>query len=439
MFLFLKIFAVFVLVFVNGFFVAAEFALVGVRRSRIETLAAGGNGRAKRLMSLLDNLNAYLSASQLGITLASLALGWIGEPVVAHLLEEPLAGRVSQGVIETISFAVAFTIITSLHIVLGEQAPKILGLERAQNIALRVAWPMQLFYKLFQLPIRALNWASAQTVRLLGLHGTDEHASSYTTEELRHLIDQAHKGGHLEAEEKHIINRIFDFFDAEIRGAMVPRLNVFALSAAATLAEAEEAFRESGYSRLPVYREHFDEILGTLFLRDMIPLLKARPAEFRLEDLLHAPMFVPTTARLGSVLTQMQAEQTHIAFVVDEHGGVEGIVTLEDLLEEIVGEINDEFDEKGRAQIAEENGAYILDGMLGVREVNRRFQLHLPEEGKYTTLAGFLVAKAGRLLRPGESIEHEGASFTIERVDRRRIRRIRLKLATLVTGSQEAS
>lgn len=439
MLLFLKIFAVFVLVFVNGFFVAAEFALVGVRRSRIETLAASGDKRAKRLMSLLDNLNAYLSASQLGITLASLALGWIGEPVVAHLLEEPLKGKVSEAVIETISFAVAFTIITSLHIVLGEQAPKILGLERAQNIALLVAWPMQLFYKLFQWPIRALNWASAQTVRLLGLHQTDEHASIYTAEELRQLVDQAHKGGHLKAEEKHIINRIFDFFDAEVQEAMVPRPNVFALPATATLDEAEEAFRQYGYSRLPVYREHFDKILGTLFLRDIVPFLNAQPAEFRIEELLHAPMFVPATARLGAVLTQMQAEQTHLAFVVDEHGGIEGIVTLEDLLEEIVGEINDEFDEKARAQIVEENGTYILDGMLGVRDVNRRFGLHLSEEGGYTTLAGFLVAKAGHLLLPGESIEHEGARFTVERVDRRRIRRIRLKPATLVTGNQEAS
>ncbi|MGB9180163.1 MAG: hemolysin family protein [Pyrinomonadaceae bacterium] len=433
---FLKIFAVFVLVFVNGFFVAAEFAFVGVRRSRIEALAAGGDRRAKRLLNLLDDLNAYLSASQLGITLASLALGWIGEPVVAHLLEAPLAGRVSEAVMETISFAIAFTIITALHIVLGEQAPKILGLERAQNIALVVAWPMQVFYKLFQWPIRALNWASAQTVRLVGLHATDAHASIYTAEEIRQLVDQAHEGGHLKAEEKSLINRIFDFFDTEVQEAMVPRPNVVALRATATLDEAEEAFRQSGYSRLPVYRERFDEILGTLFLRDIIPFLKTEPEEFRLEEMLHPPIFVPATARLGDVLTQMQSEQKHIAFVVDEHGGVEGIVTLEDLLEEIVGEINDEFDEKSRAQIIEDGGTYILDGMLNVRDVNRRFNLHLPEEGGYTRLAGFLVAKAGRLLLPGESIEHEGARFTVERVDRRRIRRIRL---TPAIRSQEVS
>jgi CBS domain containing-hemolysin-like protein len=423
----LGIVAVFVLVFANGFFVASEFALVGVRRSRIATLAAGGDRRARRLLELVDNLNAYISATQLGITLASLGLGWLGEPAVAHLLEKvPLLDRLPPAVMETLAFGIAFTIITFLHIVLGELAPKTLALERAEKVALVIAWPMQMFYKTFRWPIRLLDWAGTRTVRLFGLHPSAEHASIYTEDELRQLVDISHKSGHLEAGEQQLINRIFDFSAAEVREAMVPRTAVVALPVTATIEEAEKAFCETGYSRLPVYRERLDDVVGVLFMKDLVPCLRRMGAnDFNLEKLLHPPMFVPATARLGSVLAQMQSLQTHFAFVIDEHGGVEGIVTLEDLLEEIVGEINDEYDEEVRAQIVEDNGTYILDGMLAVRDANRRFNLRLPEEAGFTTLAGFLLAKAGRLLRQGESVEHEGALFTVERVDRRRIRRIR--------------
>ncbi len=427
---------------------AAEFAFVGARRSRIETLAEEGDKRAKRLLRLLDNLNAYLSASQLGITLASLALAIIGEPTIADLLEAPL-GRLLEGWVEgdtlntvrhAVAFVIAYSLLTSLHIVIGEQAPKLFGLARAERVAMFSAWPMEIFYKIFRWPIHALDWASARVVRVFGLHATSEHASIYTEEELRQLINMSHKSGHLEADEQRLINRVFDFSDAEIREAMVPRTAVMALPATASLEDTEKAFCEGGYSRLPVYREHLDEIVGVLFMKDIMPCLRTtNSTQFDLEKMLHPPMFVPATARLGSVLAQMQTSRTHIACVVDEHGGLEGIVTLEDLLEEIVGEINDEYDEEARAQIVEEaNGTYLLDGMLAVRDANRRFNLKLPEEAGYTTLAGFLLAKAGRLLRPGESVGHEGAEFTVDVVDRRRIRRIRFKPAA-TSESTEAT
>jgi CBS domain containing-hemolysin-like protein len=430
---FAGLFAVVLLVLANGFFVASEFALVGVRRSRIATLAQSGDGRALRLLGLVDNLNAYISATQLGITLASLGLGWLGEPAVAHLLEQvPGLERLPPAVMETLAFGIAFTIITFLHIVLGELAPKTLALERAEKVALAIAWPMQMFYKTFRWPIRLLDWAGTRTVRLFGLHPSADHASIYTSEELRQLVDLSTKSGHLEADEQQMINRVFDFADAEVREAMIPRTSVVALSVTSTLDEAEKLFCEMGYSRLPVYRDRLDEIVGVLFMKDLVTCLRRDRTgeEFQLEKLLHPPMFIPATARLGNALAQMQAARTHLAFVIDEHGGIEGIVTLEDLLEEIVGEINDEYDEEVREQIVEENGSFILDGMLAVRDANRRFNLRLPEEAGYTTLAGFLLAKAGRLLRPGEAIEHEGAHFTVERVDRRRIRRVRLIPAT---------
>jgi len=422
----LNILLVILLVLANGFFVASEFSLVGVRRSRVATLADGGDKRAQRLLGLVDNLNAYISATQLGITLSSLALGWIGEPAIAHLLERPLAGRVSDTVMHTISFTIAFGIITFLHIVLGELAPKTLALERAEKTALAIAWPMLAFYKIFRWPIRLLDWAGTRTVRLFGLHPSGEHASIYTEEELRQLINISRQSGHLEEEERELIHRVFDFSDAEVREAMIPRTAVAALPVTATLEETKGAFRALGYSRLPVYRERLDNIVGVVFRRDLEPYLEeSAPEQFELEKLLHPPVFIPASAKLGAVLKQMQSSRTHLAFAIDEHGGIEGIVTLEDLLEEIVGEINDEYDEEVRSQIVEEDGAYLLDGMLAVRDANRRFELQLPEDTNYTTLAGFLLAQAGRLLQPGEVVEYDGARFAVERVDHRRIRRIR--------------
>jgi CBS domain containing-hemolysin-like protein len=438
----LKLVATVLIVAINGFFVAAEFALVGVRRSRIETLAEGGDRRAKRLLGILDNLNAYLSASQLGITLASLALAILGEPTIAHLLEAPLA-KLNFGDWFTdtwrhaIAFVIAYAILTSLHIVLGEQAPKLVGLERAEKVAMWSALPMEIFYKLFSWPIRALDSASVAVVRPFGMHASSAHASIYTEEEIRQLINASHKGGQLEIEEQQLINRVFDFSEAEVREAMIPRTAVAAIPVTATLAEVEESFCETGYSRLPVYREQLDNIIGVLFMKDIMPCLKSSGRkEFDMETMVHPPMFVPATARLGNVLAQMQAARTHLAFAIDEHGGIEGILTLEDLLEEIVGEIDDEYDEEVRAQIVEEDGAYLLDGMLAVRDANRKFKLKLPEDAGYTTLAGFLLARAGRILKPGETVEHDGASFTIERVDRHRIRRVRFLPAPTPPGEE---
>ncbi len=439
MFTVLYVLLVIFLVVANGFFVASEFALVGVRRSRIETLAAGGNRGARRLLDLLDNLNAYISATQLGITMASLALGWIGEPVIAHILEAPLKGYVSEAALHTISFAVAFTLITFLHIVFGELAPKTLALERAERVALAVSWPLQAFYKIFQWPIRLLDWAGTRTVRLFGLHPSQDHASVYTEEELRGLLEVSRKSGQLAEEDQRLINRVFDFNDAEVREAMVPRTNVEALPVTATLNEVKAAFRRLGYSRLPVYRERLDDAVGVLFRRDIEPYLEdGRADDFDLEKLVHPPILVPATAKLGTALRRMQAARSHLAFVIDEHGGLEGIVTLEDLLEEIVGEINDEYDEEARSQCVEQaDGAYLLDGMLAVRDANRRFNLRLPEDDGYTTLAGFLMARAGRVLKADDEVEHEGALFRVERVESRRVRWVRFTPARTREESKE--
>ncbi|HEX7313909.1 MAG TPA: hemolysin family protein [Pyrinomonadaceae bacterium] len=422
---FLYVLLVFFLVLANGFFVASEFALVGVRRSRVETLAATGSRGARRLLGLLDDLNAYISATQLGITMASLALGWVGEPVVAHILEEPLRPYFSEAALHTISFAVAFTIITFLHIVLGELAPKTMALEMAERVALAVSLPLLAFYKIFRWPIRLLDWAGTRTVRLFGLRPSQDHASVYTEDELRHLIGVSQKSGHIEAEEQQLLDRVFEFGDAEVREAMVPRTEVEALPASATLEEVRAAFLSTGYSRLPVYRERLDDIAGLLFRKDL-DMGQARHDGFALEKLVRRPVFIPATTSLGDALRQMQLTRVHFVFVLDEHGGLEGILTLEDLLEEIVGEINDEYDEEARSQcVAQPDGTFLLDGMLAVRDANRQFGLDLPEGDGYTTLAGFLMAEAGRVLAPGDSVEYRGALFRVELTQRFRIRWVR--------------
>ncbi len=421
----LYILLVFLLVLANGFFVASEFALVGVRRSRIEMLAARGSRSAQRLLELLANLNTYISATQLGITMASLALGWVGEPVFAHLLEAPLRGRVSDLTLHTISFAIAFAIITFLHIVLGELAPKTLALERAEKVALAVSWPMQAFYKVFRWPIRMLDWSGTKIVRLFGLHPSGEHTSVYTEDELRRLIDISRQSGQLKDEEQQLIHRVFEFSDAEVSEAMVPRTQVTGLPASATLSEVRNAFASTGYSRLPVYGSSPDDIIGLIFRKD-VDMGRINNDGFQLRDFVRPPTFIPATASLGEALRQMQSARVHFVFVIDEHGGMEGILTLEDLLEEIVGEINDEFDEEVREQIKREGKTYVLDGMLSVRDANQYLKLDIPEDAGYTTIAGFLMDRAGRLLHRGDKVDHERGVFEIERVEQRRITRVRL-------------
>jgi CBS domain containing-hemolysin-like protein len=434
----LKLLLVVLLVAANGFFVSAEFALVSVRRSRIQISADAGSRSARRVLSLLDNLNAYLSAAQLGITLASLALGWVGEPAIARLLEGPFAG-LSETWRHGLAFAIAFSIITCLHIVLGEQAPKLIGLERAEKIALAVAWPMQAFYWVFRWPIWLLDSASKKVVRVLGITSSAHQAAIYTEAEIKQLIDKSRESGHLRPEERRLIHRVFDFSDTLVREAMVPRTEVAAIEADCTLEEITKAFEQHRYSRLPVYRSSIDDVIGFIHSKDVMSYL-LNPHEFRLDDVLQAPLFVVDTARLDDVLRQMQRAKIHFGFVVDEHGGLEGIITLEDLLEEIVGDISDEHDEEVNEQISPiGERTYMLDGGLAVRDLNRRLTLNVPESESYTTIAGFLMTAAGHVLRPGEVVTHNGIVFHVDRVDRRRIVRIKLELPPQPTAEESAT
>lgn len=428
----LKLVAVLALVAANGYFVAAEFALVSVRRTKLEARAAGGSKQARAALRLLDNPTLLISATQLGVTLASLALGWAGEPTIAGLLE-PLALLIAPGgraaaVGHVMAIVVAFSAITFLHIVLGELMPKMVALERAERVALVCAPPLQIFARIFQSPLWLFNATGTYLSRLLGLKSTLEHASVYTEAELRQLVDIARDQGHLRAEERRLIHRVFEFSDTLVREAMIPRTAMAAIPNDCSLEQITEAFSRHRYSRLPVYRNSLDDVVGFIHSKDVMPYI-LRPQEFQLAQVLQAPLFLPDTARLDDVLRQMQKAKVHFAFVVDEHGGLEGIITLEDLLEEIVGEISDEHDEEVREQIQPAGPRkYLLDGGLAVRDLNRKLRLNLPESDKYTTVAGFLMTVAGHVLKTAETVPYNDLQFRVERVERRRIMRVSLEL-----------
>ncbi|HJZ80259.1 MAG TPA: hemolysin family protein [Pyrinomonadaceae bacterium] len=427
-----KLLAVAFFVAANGFFVGAEFALVSVRRPRLVTRAEAGSRRAQAALRLLDNPTFFISATQLGITLASLALGWIGEPTVASFLE-PVAEAIAPAgkanyVAHAFAIAIAFSAITFLHIVLGELMPKMFALERSEGLALFVAQPLELFAKIFRAPLWIFNWTGTTLARLLGLRSSLQHTAVYSESELRQLVDISRESGHLRAEERRLIHRVFEFSDTLVREAMVPRPAIAALSAECTLEHINRAFQQHRYSRLPVYKGSMDNVIGFIHSKDLIPYL-LKPHDFKLESVLQPPMYVVDTARLEDVLRQMQKAKTHFGFVVDEHGGVEGIITLEDLLEEIVGDISDEHDEEVNEQITSiDHSNYLLDGALAVRDLNRRLKTELPESESYTTIGGFLMSVAGHILQPGEIIEHDGLRFEIEKVERRRLLRVRLQL-----------
>ena len=421
----LKLAVVFVLVLANAFFVGAEFALVSVRRSRVAGLIESGHKRARLLLRITEDLTGYISACQVGVTLASLALGYIGENTIAQLLN-PATDLILSGIASTIAahstaVAIAFLVITYLHLVLGEFVPKALALERTEKIALAVARPMEIFYRVFKAPIWSINRSGVLILRWMGLRATAEHTAAYSEEELRHLVGLSHKSGHLIEDERQLINNVFDFTEATVESVMVPRTEIEALDAQLSPAEMLDVFEQTRYSRMPVYRDSLDNIIGIVLHKDLSRAVR-RGGTVSLEEIVRAPVFVPTNVKLNDALRMLRRSSEHMALVVDEHGGIEGLVTLEDLLEELVGDIRDEHDEAAARQIVEQpGGAYNVRGNLSIRDANKLLKLNLPESDAYHTIAGFMMERAGRLLKRGESIEYNGLKLTVQSTARNRI------------------
>jgi CBS domain containing-hemolysin-like protein len=426
----LEFLLILVIVGMNAFFVASEFSLVTVRKTRIQKLADEGNRSAKAVLRLQKDPTLFISAVQLGVTLASLALGWIGEPTIAELLHPVASAIANEGtagyLAHVMSIIIAFCIITFFHVTLGELVPKMFALEKAETFALVAARPLEIFAKVFSPVLAVLNYAGRLIGKSIGLSSNLDHTSVYTEEELRQLVALSEESGQINQEERNLINKVFEFSETTVKEAMIPRTEIIAIPEDSTLDEISRCFDESGYSRVPVYRDSLDDIIGFIHSKDLVPFL-LRPRSFKLEKVIHRPSYVVDTAKLEDVLRQMQTEKFHFGFVVDEHGGVEGIITLEDLLEEIVGDISDEHDEEVNEQIDEQpDGSYLLDGGLAVRDLNRRLEIELPVSEAYTTIAGFLMSQAGEILKEGETVPFNGHTFRVEKVDKRRIRQVRM-------------
>lgn len=429
----LRLVIVILLVLANGFFVAAEFSLVAIRRSRVAALVAEGHLRARVLMRVVEHLDAYISATQLGITLASLALGWIGEATIASVLKPVfvalLPGSSGSPVLaHSFAIGIAFALITFLHIVLGELAPKTLALERVESVALAVATPMEIFYRIFKAPIWVLNRSGSLVLRLIGLHTSSEQTASYSEEELRQLVAISHKGGHLIEDERKLIYNVFDFTEATLADVMVPRIEIEVIDAELEITNILWHFEQTGYSRMPVFRDSLDNIIGILLYKDVSSRLRQQSTVV-LDEVLREALFLPTSMRLNEALRSLRSSSVHMAMVVDEHGGVEGLVTIEDLLEELVGEIRDEHDEVAvRRIIKNSDESYTVSGKLSIRDANRELSLGLPESESYHTVAGFMMARAGRLLRRGDTVNYNHLKLTVENAARNRILEARIDL-----------
>jgi CBS domain containing-hemolysin-like protein len=425
-----KILLIFLFVFANGFFVLSEFALVTVRRSWVETLAKKGDRRARTLWRVISDLDNYIAATQLGITIASLALGWIGEPALAGLFR-PLFERLPSHIMtstaaHTSAIGTSFVLITFLHVVMGELAPKTLALERTEKLALAVARPMLIFYYTFYPFVRLLNRSGLYFLRRLKLPPAGEHRAMYA-EEIQQMINLSRERGLLEPHAHQLMTNVFDFSDLVVRDVMRPRGQVTVIEVSTPLNEIISRFAQTGYSRLPVYRGQLDNIVGVLYSKDILPSLQHLET-IKVEDTLRPPLFVPDAASVGEVLRQMLHSKTHFAIVVDEYGAFEGIMTLEDLLEELVGEIRDEHDIEEEAHIVKQlDGSWLIDGMLTVREINRLLQLNIPESDEYATVAGFLMTETGKLPAVGEKIVYQNLRFTIQQIKGHRIARVKLE------------
>ncbi len=402
------------LVFLNGFFVAAEFAIVKVRSSQIDIKAKEGHPMAALSRRIVANLDAYLSATQLGITIASLGLGWIGEDVVSALVINVFVAaglELDPETAHSIALPVAFGIITILHIVFGELAPKSYAIQRPESTTLWLAVPLNIFFWIFKPFIWLLNGFSNWILRRIGITPLKE-AEVHSPEELRIMVEQGKKSGVIEARKYEIIRNAFDFAERTARQAMVPRTHVFAVSKTAPVDKIIEKVLENGYSRVPVFDGTVDRIVGILFTKDLLLKLHAG-SPFSVDSILRPAHYIASNKKLIDIMRDFQKEHVQFGIVVDEFGGTEGVITMEDILEELVGEIQDEYDTETPLIELVSDRKYRVQGSVGLVSLNEKLPRSLPENETYVTLAGMLIDIVGRIPNVGESIEHDDYVFTV--------------------------
>lgn len=422
---------------INSFFAAAEVALVSVRQTRMRQLAEAGDSRARAVLGLRENSDRLLSAVQLGVTLASLGLGWAGEETVYRLITAllpPISFPHSSELLHFVAFTLSFVIITFLHMVVGEVVPKNLALERTERLALAVGPPLELFARGTHFFVRIVEGASEVLSRLIGLPGAPAGAS-HSVEELKLIVSASRGQGQMPGSQEDMLYSVMDFYDLTVRQVMVPRNEIVSVPADATLERVIRVMVEQQHSRVPVYEGSPEHIIGILYAKDMWPLWQEQkraeamgrpPREFRLRAMLHPHKVVPETKSLHQLLAEFQQSRYHMAMVVDEFGTIVGLVTVEDVLEQIVGEIRDEHDLPEPARAASD-APIELDGITNVRDLENLYGIRLPYDAGFETLAGFLLEKLGALPQGGEQVEHEGRRFTILAMEGRRIARVRVE------------
>ena len=418
-----NIFLVLFLVILNGFFVAAEFAMVKVRSSRIETLVSEGNLKAKFAQRLTKNLDAYLSACQFGITLASLGLGWVGEPAVAKMITPILSVfGFSEQTIETISFTIAFSVITSLHIILGELAPKSLAIQKAEQITMWTAPPLIGFYKIMYPFIWFMNGTANKFLKALGLEHATDSESAHTEQEIRILMEESHKQGFINQTELTLMDNIFDFAEKHAHEIMIPRTDMICLDIKKTNEENLEIALREEKTRYPVCDANKDDIIGFVHIKDLLAPIALGEAP-ALQDITREILAVPENMQISAVLKLMQKNKSQIAIAVDEYGGTAGLVTVKDILEEIVGEMQDEFDDERPLIEMQDANAHIVDGKILIEEFNDFFDLKLQADD-VDTLGGWICARTELPLEVNRKIAYEEYEFIITEADNMRVNRV---------------
>lgn len=425
--MFLELFLVIILILLNGFFVAAEFAIVKVRETQLVSLVMTGVTRAKVAHHIVQNLNEYLSAAQLGITITSLGLGWIAEPVFEHVLS-PLfswVGIQDMITIKALSAGFGFTLITFLHITLGELCPKALAIQFPKQTTLFIALPFKLFNTVFRPLIILLNGSANLFLRMIGIEPASEQDSHHSEEELRLLLREGKRTGVIDDTEQKMIENVFDFADTSVGEILVPRTQMCMLQADASFDEAMRLITREGYSRVPVYGENHDDIIGVISSKDILKGIVEGQTQ-RLRDLMRPPMFIVKTTLLGHLLREMQKKHVELAIVLNEYGGIEGMITSEDLLEEIVGEIQDEHDAESAKIYRVNENTFIAQSVATIEEFNEVVRVHIPESAQYSSIGGFVLTLFGHIPVKGERVVHDDVEFRAEQVARNRIVSLRV-------------
>ena len=436
----LGLIAIAVFVLSNGFFVAAEFSLISVRRTRIAELVARGEAGADAVQRAIENPDRVIAATQLGITISSLALGWAGEPALSHYILPvvSLAPNVIQPqVSHSLSAIIAFLIITFLHVVVGELAPKSIALQNPERTSLVVARPTLLTERIFKPAIWALNGTGNTLLKLIGIQPASGHQLVHSVEELKMIVSASADEGVVQADERELLNAVFDFRDLVVRQVMVPRTEVVGVEADTPLQEIITLVTQTTYTKFPVFEESLDQVIGIVHVRELLNAMQSKDCGSCVaRDFAREPLYVPDTLPVSGLLRLFRAKRQHMAIVLDEFGGTAGMATLEDLLEEIVGEVNDLFDMGMPGFQTMPDGSILVDGLTQLEDVNEQLGLNLVEP-YYDTIAGYVMGKLGRIPRQNDIIDGEGVRLKVIEMDARRVARVALTLLGGVSASKQ--